>query len=486
MKMARVLLRLVAIMIAIAGAIDPAIAWHARVKPDVSLIATGPLPDPSLVDRVARALEPIATVVRGPSIGAAATVSVGDQLPQPGALDTRAAFAVLPTAHVPFVTIESIRAPERANLDARTPVTAAIRARASKGRAIVVRLDVDGIAVDEATRTPSADDETIVIEFGLVTTRPGPVMATVVAHADGSATDAQADVALRVATDRHPVLFFDRRPSWMSTFVRRAIGSDPRFVVSSRTATSRGAGTTVGAPPASLTPAGLDAFDVIVVGAPESLTTDDAAALEEFMRTTGGTVCLLMDTTSDSPAIDRLTGVTRWTSSNRAEPSGAPLASEVRMPAELPKWAAPLPGTAATGAGAPAIWQTSIGRGRLIVSGALDAWRYRDRDHAAFDRIWRSLAADAATRPAGPAATVAPIRSPTPDEQLLLRAWTSSHGGLAVHDVEIATLTKAVAARISAPDEAVVWHPMRSVWWIVPFTGCLGFEWWHRRRSGLR
>jgi hypothetical protein len=29
-------------------------------------------------------------------------------------------------------------------------------------------------------------------------------------------------------------------------------------------------------------------------------------------------------------------------------------------------------------------------------------------------------------------------------------------------------------------------QPMRSPWWILPFAGCLGLEWWLRRQRGLR
>ena len=29
-------------------------------------------------------------------------------------------------------------------------------------------------------------------------------------------------------------------------------------------------------------------------------------------------------------------------------------------------------------------------------------------------------------------------------------------------------------------------HPMRSVWWLVPFVACLAGEWWLRRRAGAR
>ena len=478
--------RVAAIAIAIAGAIDPAIATRARIKPDVAVVSAGPLPDPALVDRVTRALSPIATIVRGPSIGASAVVSIGYELPDVGAIDAPAAFAVLPIARTPFITIESIRSPARGDLEARVPVIATVHTRAAKGHVVTAQLELNGVVIDEVKRTPGGDDETITVELGLVSPRPGPLVATVMAQVDGSKQPAQADLSMRISPDRHAVLFFDRRPSWLSSFVRRSLESDPRFVVSSRTSTSRGADIKSGTPPPALSAASLNGFELVVIGAPDLLTNDDAAGIESYLRSSGGAVCLLMDASADNAVIDRLTGVTRWTSANRAEPSGIPLAAESRRPIELPKWATPLSPTGAAVNGETTVWQTAVGSGRLIVSGALDAWRYRERDHGAFDRFWRLVAADATAGPAPEAETSAPLRQPTPDEQDLLRAWTESHGGTLIDEDKLDALVRAIEQKLNAPDETVVAHPMRSAWWIVPFAGCLGFEWWTRRRSGMR
>jgi hypothetical protein len=51
----------------------------------------------------------------------------------------------------------------------------------------------------------------------------------------------------------------------------------------------------------------------------------------------------------------------------------------------------------------------ALGRGQVIVSGALDAWKYRDESEG-FDAYWRSLVWDAAAA-AGPAVRVAADRS---------------------------------------------------------------------------
>ena len=65
------------------------------------------------------------------------------------------------------------------------------------------------------------------------------------AFVDGARDTLLYDVLVNVPDSRRTVLFFDRRPSWMSTFVRRAVERDPRFAVTSRIITSVNAATTV-------------------------------------------------------------------------------------------------------------------------------------------------------------------------------------------------------------------------------------------------
>ena len=78
--MARLLLRAIAIAIAIAGIVDPVFTLSRHAKPDVAVIAASRLPDPALTERVINALASRFSVVRGPSLAAAAVV-VGHELP---------------------------------------------------------------------------------------------------------------------------------------------------------------------------------------------------------------------------------------------------------------------------------------------------------------------------------------------------------------------------------------------------------------------
>ena len=147
----------------------------------------------------------------------------------------------------------------------------------------------------------------------------------------------------------------------------------------------------------------LDELDVIVVGGLDRLTEADARALDRFMRGRGGAVVVAPDATVGAgPASRLLQGFTLTERlSERAEKLtvAAPLApiqaSEllvVRSDTGLADRLAWTSGTSADGLSL-VIVSTPRGDGRLVVSGALDAWRYRTEDAGAFDRFWQSTIA---------------------------------------------------------------------------------------------
>ena len=240
---------------------------------------------------------------------------------------------------------------------------------------------------------------------------PAPAGATS-ADPPGQAT---ADLVIDIRDDRWAVLFFDPRPSWLSTFVRRSGERDPRFVVTSRVVTSRNVSIDAGRPPAALGDAeSLARFDAIVVGAAQTLRDRDVAGLETFLRRRGGTVILLIDERSSGP-IDRLAGVRRWNSIASAAgftvspvrgDSGGLRATSLVWPTALPPGAVVLASSQPAGAAGaerrPIIWRTAVGAGQVVASGALDAWRYRDPAQSRFDEFWRGTVADAAAAGALP------------------------------------------------------------------------------------
>ena len=227
----------------------------------------------------------------------------------------------------------------------------------------------------------------------------------------------------------------------------------------------------------------------------------------------------------------------------------------------------------ATGSNHPVVVETPYGPGRLLISGALDAWRYRADDRAAFDRFWQASIAGAAAMARPPVSVrIAPavvnvgddatvhvqVRRAalglTPSEPLRVsavangtesvRLWpdaaadtfvgtftvpraegiariavsvdaasaapvqatavvaravriarptgaplsllAQSRGGVDVASEHVDELVRRLRQDIASPATRVERRPMRSAWWMLPFTACLAGEWWLRRRRGLR
>ena len=113
-----------------------------------------------------------------------------------------------------------------------------------------------------------------------------------------------ADVVVDVRRDPLRVEFYDPRPSWATTFVRRALEADARFQVATLSSTSRGiSAQTGGAVP--LDDPRLDAFDVVIVGGLDRLSAADVRALDRYMRERGGAVVVVPDQRIDAgPARD--------------------------------------------------------------------------------------------------------------------------------------------------------------------------------------
>jgi hypothetical protein len=572
--------RNLAILIAVAGAVDPAVTSSHRVKPDVAVIGAGGPGDAALADRIVRQLSSSFTVVRGPFTGAAAVVAVGDRLPSTAAAFGTPAFAVVPEPAAAHVTIDNLIPPGRLHVHSRGTLTVDVRARHARGRRLSVTLratfaeatGAKAVALDRVTQEVTSDDESRRVALTFAPATVGVTPLDVVATIDDTPARDTASVAIDVRTDRRAVLVFDGRPSWMSTFVRRALEADPRFVVTSRVVTSREGSVDRGLPPA-LDLASLALFDAVVIGAPDALGARDVAGLDAFLRDRGGAVVLLLDQPPAGP-LQQLAAVGKW---NHAEQDGPKVlrfegssgseppdlsASELAWPAALPIGA-----TALTEAeGRPVIWRTPMGAGRLVVSGALDAWRSRGADTLGFDRFWRSLVADAAAatpsaldvtltpsmvepgqrtnvsvsvrggdarpsealtatlgksrvtlRPEARAGSFsATLRAPDTAgtypiqvtgqghdatvalvvangvapaaaiDRDLLAAWTASRGGQIVPESRLSGLSAAISQALAPPVRDETWHPMRSAWWIVPFTLALGLEWWTRRRAGRR
>jgi hypothetical protein len=359
--------------------------------------------DQALGRRVAGALEGGYTVIAAPFANASATVLVGDVFPE--SLNIAAPlFVVLPRPARATVSIEGVRAPGEASIETPVLIAPAIEVDGAMGRTVDVSIRLNGRVIDRVTRLAATENDRFLAPLSFVPAALGTAALQVVAAVTGSSTFASADIAVDVVDKRSTVLFFDRRPSWMSTFVRRAIESDRRFAVASRVTTSTHINTTTGHPPLSLDDSvAVEAYDAIVVGAPEALTDRDVTGLDRFLRSrAGGVVLLFDDEVMTGSVLDRLTNVGHWAAFAGDAPvavrsitsdGGYLRAAELLWPVVVPIGGAAV---ARDTIHRPIVWRLAVGAGQLTVSGALDAWRYRDTATSEFDRFWRATIADAA------------------------------------------------------------------------------------------
>lgn len=396
--MSPAVLRGAAIVLALVAFADPAVTSERAARPVVSLVEASPSPAGPAIER---ALRRRFTVVRGALSNAAGTVVSGATVPDDIPIAPGPAFAVIPDAPVRVV---QLRAPTVVSTSERATVLAILSATRLRGRSLVARLSADGFVADSVRVPVTADSATVEIRLGWVPPAPGVSRWRVEVSAPGLRGPLVTEGLASVRDEPARVLVFDARPSWLSTFVRRGLEDDPRFTVAHRVLAARGVAGTAGLPPASLQVADLvSRYAVVVVGAPEALTAADAAGLGAFVRS-GGSAVLLMDRRAAGP-IDRLTSVHDWRGRRLAAPvaaephdlAGALRGREHAWPAALPPGATSLATiTLPDSARAPVVWQAPLGAGRLIVSGAMDAWQFRDRSSSGFASFWASLVRTAA------------------------------------------------------------------------------------------
>lgn len=573
-------LRLAAIAIAILAVADPGVTSSRSSRPLVSVVTTSP-GNAALGDAVVAELGRRFTAVRGPIDGAAGTVLVGRRLPDEGSAWRGPVVAIKPASAERPIRIVAIDVPDGSPVNVRVPVIVRAQVNAVRGRRVQFQLRADGAVVETQDTALLVDSAEVNIAFTYLPVAPGMVRLETLIGIDGSAPVDSASTVTEIRDQRFDVLFFDLQASWASTFVRRAVEADPRFTVTHRVRTSRGVSSTSGSAPANLRDAAsLADVSTIVVGSPDQLTEADAGTLSAFMRGRGGRVVLLMDGRIAS-AFTRLTGVERWRSTRLAAATaladssrhGALRAQELAWPAQAPVgWTVHSANVAADSSLRAVVWSIPVGAGRLLVSGALDAWHYRDADASAFDTFWPNVIAElgagapprlevslssraltsgqvarvsvqvrdvALSRGSEPSAEasatlvsgtdstpvrlwptgdpgvftgtmVAPGRSGThrlivaagvdrselpfmvdpravgtADDTTLVDAFVSSRGGFTVSEADVRQLSGRLASAFPAVSRVETWYPMRSAWWIVPFTLLLGAEWWWRRRRGL-
>ncbi len=426
-------LRLTALLIGMLAFLDPAITSDRAGKPEVALVSSfsDARGHDELMIRTERALAKNFAVLRAPFARAAATVVVGDRLPSRTETLALPLFAVLPDQMDAVVRIEAVRAPRTSSSESRLPIAVVVHTRA-RGRVLTVTLRQGALVVDRVVDTLTTTNSTREVVLSYMPTAVGTTVLSVAADVGDTLHMATTNVVVDIRDTRWSVLAFDARPSWTSTFVRRAIARDRRFAVSSRVVTSRNISTDAGNPPRAFDDvAALLRFDAIVIGAPESLSARDIQGLERYLRQRGGSVVLLFDHNALG-AYTTLLGNIEWSKSSSAtslpvvrsrrtvgdDTSGLRV-TEFMSPIQLPERSRSIADVrtgADTGVLRALVWRTAVGAGRILVSGALDAWRFRDPSVSGFDRFWQSVVAEAADASPSAIEIRTVTRSTTPNE----------------------------------------------------------------------
>lgn len=284
------------------------------------------------------------------------------------------------------IAIESAAASTDHHGAASGAIRVAIRGDGVTGRRTTVRV-LDAGAVIGTTSIEWKSDAARSIEVPWWPIATGARVLRVEATTDGGdaiAFDDAVDLPVTIGDRKVPVLVFDPRPSWSSTFVRRALEDDPRFTVDhrARVAPALTAGTAAG----RLDPATLDVMPLVIIGAPDALSAAEVDLLDQYVRNRGGSLILLPERAPSGAAARLFDG--EWSEQLVAQPETAgPLrAGELLRPRGMGFGAAAI---------VPLVIATPRGQGRIVISGAMDAWRHRAADDG-FDRFWTSVAAESA------------------------------------------------------------------------------------------
>ena len=382
-----IVLRILAVIVAIGGIVDPAIEVTRTEPLRVRLFAA--LDDPDAVaaaSRLRTALSGRADLVDAGA--AAATVVIGNR-PIAAATGERGPVSVVSLEEPPSVAI--VEAPATVTLipGSAVDIPVTIQALGLAGQRSIAVLEEDGVELTRAEHLWQSDGRaTIALRY--VAASPGARRLTVRVQSppgERRIIDNRADLLAMVAARPGRVAVIEPRPSWPAGFVRRALEGDPGFQVSSVVRTSRGISSRAGDGPFAVQASQLSRFDVVIAGAPEDLRREEIEALWQFVDRRGGTLVLLPDRMAIGPYAERLPGKVSEQLLNEPrslDPSGV-LASELLTMKPLPR------GGRAIGAlsGAPVIVSWPVGDGRIILSGALDAWRYRADPTSRVASFWR-------------------------------------------------------------------------------------------------
>jgi hypothetical protein len=419
-------LRVAALALAVLGVIDPPLNLQ-RAAP-VAVEVHGRAVD-HVADRLRRALG--RTVNFDPDTAPAAIVLVGSTSGSDVAAGTPVSTVALAPPPSPNVRIVTLTEPPPVPVGWKAEVTATLEARGLKNTTSAVVLEQQGTEVARLEHRWTEDLQRIEATLAYAPPVAGTWRLRVRVlpmPAEITAADNAADVRFAASTRRLRILAYEPRPSWAVAFLRRVLEEDQTFDVSALVRASRGLEVRGGQPPQSLTEHALEPFDVVLVGTPEELRPAEVEVLRAFARRRGGAVFLLPDRRPSGPYVSLmpvqgfdellLDKAVPLATDDRGETLEA---SEFAVPRLSVAGADEVATVAHGGARRPVILSWPSGSGRILFSGALDAWRFRARENERFSRFWRArVATEALLAPQKLALTLSPGVS-RPGDDVLLR-----------------------------------------------------------------
>ena len=425
-------LRGAAIATALVGVVDP--SWTARRQAPVSVDVRAATRSVAEADDVRRRLtaslsgevtldsdaEPVAVVVVG---------DAGPMKSMPRGARTISTVAIAPPP-VPNVRVVAADDPDPVRVGWAATFHAVIEARGLSGKTSRVVLEERGAELAHVEHQWSRDSERFDASLRYTPPANGTSVVTLrVVPLDGETTvsDNAVDLRLTAGGERFRILVHEPRPSWHATFVRRALEEDPTFDVSALVQASKGLEVRAGNPPGALTADALDPFDAVLVGAPEELRASEIDALKAFAHRRGGAVVLLPDRRPSGRYLDLVPSpqfdeVLVENPIELGSIVGAPLrATELAVHRSSVAGSETLASLDQGKGRRPVVLEWPNGAGRILFSGAMDAWRFRAAADDGFGRFWRARIAEAAlAAPSRLAVTINP-GVPSPDEEVAIR-----------------------------------------------------------------
>lgn len=212
----------------------------------------------------------------------------------------------------------------------------------------------------------------------------------------GGPPPASAVASIDVLPSDVRVAVLEARPTWSARFARLALQDvdGVRLTTDVRLAPGVAVRTTSAGDGDASTAGGDDEAQVRIVGGLDALTSEDVAALERAVRDRGRAVVLLADEVPAPGPWRRLwpdpTGSLRQSVSLATGRIGGH-AWKMREWLDLPPSTAVTPLASLDAGSTPFVAGRGLGAGRVVLVAALDAWRWRAEDDAAYAAGWRAL-----------------------------------------------------------------------------------------------